>query len=85
MWPRLPHRNLEEAAVDHAAKMRRTYGLISAGDVAGLGDLVADGFVEHRAYPDSIPTRRGRSTTSEPCSRPPGPQHDRLVAAGDKA
>jgi steroid delta-isomerase-like uncharacterized protein len=34
--------------VDHAATMRRTYELISAGDLAGFGDLVAEDFVEHQ-------------------------------------
>jgi predicted ester cyclase len=37
--------------VDHAATMRKTYELISAGDIAGFGDLVADDFVEHQGGP----------------------------------
>ena len=34
--------------MDHAATMRSTYELISAGDFAGFGDLVAEDFVEHQ-------------------------------------
>ncbi|WP_167305811.1 hypothetical protein [Nocardioides euryhalodurans] len=33
--------------MDHTATMRNTYELISAGDLAGFGDLVADDFVDH--------------------------------------
>jgi steroid delta-isomerase-like uncharacterized protein len=58
MRPRGSHRN-EEAAVDHAATMRRTYELISAGDVAGFGDLVADGFVDHQGGPGFAPDKEG--------------------------
>ena len=42
--------------MDHAATMRKTYELISAGDVDGFGDLVADDFVEHQGgagFPDT--------------------------------
>jgi steroid delta-isomerase-like uncharacterized protein len=45
--------------VDHAVTMRRTYELISAGDVAGFGDLVADGFVEHQGGPGFAPDKEG--------------------------
>jgi len=45
--------------VDHAATMRRTYELISAGDIAGFGDLVADGFVEHQGGPGFAPDKEG--------------------------
>ena len=34
--------------MDHAATMRSTYELITAGDIARFGDLVADDFVEHQ-------------------------------------
>ena len=34
--------------VDHAATMRSTYELITAGDIARFADLVADDFVEHQ-------------------------------------
>ena len=37
--------------MDHAATMRRLYELISAGDIDGFGDLVADDFVEHDELP----------------------------------
>ena len=43
----------------HAATMRRTYELISAGDVAGFGDLVADDFVDHQGQPGYPPTKEG--------------------------
>jgi steroid delta-isomerase-like uncharacterized protein len=39
--------------------MRRTYELISAGDVAGFGDLVADGFVDHQGGPGFAPDKEG--------------------------
>lgn len=45
--------------MDHAATMRRTYELISAGDIAGFGDLVADGFVEHEGGPGFAPDKQG--------------------------
>jgi ketosteroid isomerase-like protein len=45
--------------VDHAATMRNTYERISAGDIAGFGDLVADDFVEHRGGPGLLPTKEG--------------------------
>ena len=45
--------------MDHAATMRRTYELISAGDVAGFGDLVADDFVDHQGGPGFPPDKEG--------------------------
>jgi steroid delta-isomerase-like uncharacterized protein len=45
--------------VDNAATMRRTYELISAGDIAGFGDLVADGFVDHEDTPGFAPDKDG--------------------------
>lgn len=45
--------------MDHAATMRRSYELISAGDIAGFGDLVADGFVEHEGGPGFAPDKQG--------------------------
>jgi steroid delta-isomerase-like uncharacterized protein len=45
--------------VDHAATMRSTYELISAGDLAGFGDLVADDFVEHQGGPGFPTTKEG--------------------------
>lgn len=46
-------------AVDHAATMRSTYELISAGDIAGFGELVADDFVEHEEIPGLPATKDG--------------------------
>jgi steroid delta-isomerase-like uncharacterized protein len=45
--------------MDHEATMRRCYELISAGDVDGFGDLLADDFVEHEETPGLEPTRDG--------------------------
>ncbi len=45
--------------MDHAATMRSTYERISAGDIAGFGDLVADDFVEHQGAPGLPPTKEG--------------------------
>jgi steroid delta-isomerase-like uncharacterized protein len=45
--------------MDHAATMRRAYDLINAGDIAGFGELVADGFVEHEELPGLEPTKEG--------------------------
>jgi predicted ester cyclase len=45
--------------VDNATTMRSTYERISAGDIAGFGDLVADDFVEHQGGPGLPPTKQG--------------------------
>ena len=37
--------------MDHAATMRRLYELISAGDIDGFGEHVAEAFVEHEETP----------------------------------
>jgi steroid delta-isomerase-like uncharacterized protein len=37
--------------MNHASTMRRLYELLSAGDIDGFGDLVADDFVEHEDTP----------------------------------
>ena len=47
------------ATVDHATTMRNAYERISAGDVAGFGDLVADDFVEHEEVPGLPTTKAG--------------------------
>jgi steroid delta-isomerase-like uncharacterized protein len=52
-------RDDRRATVDHAATMRNTYELISAGDIAGFGDLVADDFVEHQGGPGFPATKEG--------------------------
>ena len=33
--------------MDYEATMRSFYELISAGDIDGFGEMLADGFVEH--------------------------------------
>jgi hypothetical protein len=38
----------EGVPVDHAVTMRSTYERINKADIAGVGDLVADDFVEHQ-------------------------------------
>jgi len=45
--------------MDHAATVRRMYDLLSAGDVEGFGDLLADDFVEHEVSPGLEPTKEG--------------------------
>lgn len=45
--------------MDHAATMRRLYELISAGDVDGFGELLADDFVDHEENPGFAPTKQG--------------------------
>jgi steroid delta-isomerase-like uncharacterized protein len=45
--------------VDHAGTMRSAYERISAGDIAGFGDLVAEDFVEHEVGPGEPPTKEG--------------------------
>ena len=45
--------------MDHAATTRRMYELLSAGDVDGFGDLLADDFIEHEETPDLAPTKDG--------------------------
>jgi steroid delta-isomerase-like uncharacterized protein len=45
--------------MDHATTMQRTYALISAGDIDGFGELLADGFVEHEETPGLAPTKEG--------------------------
>jgi steroid delta-isomerase-like uncharacterized protein len=50
---------LKGATVDNASTMRSTYERISAGDLAGFGELVADDFVEHDEVPGHPPTKEG--------------------------
>jgi steroid delta-isomerase-like uncharacterized protein len=45
--------------MDHAATMRHVYDLISAGDIDGFGELVAEDFVEHEETPGLEPTKEG--------------------------
>lgn len=45
--------------MDHTATVRRLYELVSAGDIDGFGDLLADDFVEHEELPGGAPTKRG--------------------------
>ena len=45
--------------MDHAATIRRMYDLLSAGDIDGFGDLIADDFVEHEETPGLEPTKDG--------------------------
>ena len=45
--------------MDHAATMRRMYDLLSAGDIDGFGDLIADDFVEHEEAPGLEPSKDG--------------------------
>jgi steroid delta-isomerase-like uncharacterized protein len=45
--------------MDHAATVRRMYELLSAGDIDGFGDLIADDFVEHDEVPGFEPSKEG--------------------------
>lgn len=45
--------------MDHAATLRRFYALVNAGDVDGLGELLAGDFVEHEVAPGLEPTKDG--------------------------
>ena len=45
--------------MDHAATMRHFYELISAGDIEGFGDLLADDFIEHEETPGLAPNKDG--------------------------
>jgi steroid delta-isomerase-like uncharacterized protein len=39
--------------------MRRSYEFLTAHDVDGFGDLLADDFIEHEGFPDLPPTKDG--------------------------
>lgn len=45
--------------MNHSATMRRSYELISEGDIDGFGRLLAAGFVEHQEAPGLPPTKEG--------------------------
>jgi steroid delta-isomerase-like uncharacterized protein len=45
--------------MDHEATMRRFYEFLSAHDVDGFGDLLADDLIEHEAFPGFPPTKEG--------------------------
>ena len=45
--------------MDHASTMSRLYELISAGDIDGFGDHVAENFVEHEEVPGLERSKRG--------------------------
>lgn len=45
--------------MQNEATMKRLYELISAGDIDGFGEHVADDFVEHEETPGFAPTKDG--------------------------
>jgi steroid delta-isomerase-like uncharacterized protein len=45
--------------MDHTATIQRMFEFINAGDVDGLGSMMADDFVEHEELPGLAPTREG--------------------------
>jgi steroid delta-isomerase-like uncharacterized protein len=45
--------------MDHASTMKRLYELVSAGDVDGFGEHVADDFVEHEELPGLERSKEG--------------------------
>ena len=59
--------------MDHAVTMGRLYELISAGDIDGLGDCVADDFVEHEEMPGLEPSKEGVKRSSTCTGRRPRP------------
>lgn len=48
--------------MDHAATARSLYDLVSAGDIDGFADNLADDFVEHEETPGLAPTKEGVKT-----------------------
>ena len=48
--------------MDHATTARRLYELLSAGDVDGFGELLADDFIEHEDLPGLAPSKDGVKT-----------------------
>jgi steroid delta-isomerase-like uncharacterized protein len=57
--PDRSHEPAKEDSMDHASTMRRLYELISAGDIDGFGDLVAEDFVEHEETPGLERSKEG--------------------------
>jgi len=45
--------------MDHAATARLVYERISAGDIDGFGDGIAEDFVEHEQFPGLDPDKEG--------------------------
>ena len=45
--------------MNHDATMKRLYELISAGDIDGFGEHLAEGFVEHEETPGFEPSKEG--------------------------
>ena len=45
--------------MDHATTIRRMYELISAGEIDGFGDLIAEDLVEHEEVPGFESTKDG--------------------------
>ena len=73
--------------MDHAATMRNTYERINAGDIAGFGDLVADGFVEHQGAQGFPPTKEGTLDFFRTLQAAFPDMHmtvEDLIASGDK-
>jgi steroid delta-isomerase-like uncharacterized protein len=50
---------VQGGTMDHAATMRRMYEALSAGDVDGFGDTIAEDFVDHEELPGLAPTKEG--------------------------
>ncbi len=47
------------SSTDHAATARRLYQLISAGDIGGFANHLADDFIDHEETPGLTPTKSG--------------------------
>lgn len=74
--------------MDHPTTMRDTYTRLNAGDLAGLGDLLADDFVEHERGPGFPPTKEGVLGLFRTMLAAFPDMHmdvEDLIASGDKA
>jgi steroid delta-isomerase-like uncharacterized protein len=75
--------------VDNSMTMRSAYERINAGDIAGFGELMADGFVEHEIVePGMPPTKDGVLAFFESLRTSFPDMHmqaEDVIAADDKA
>jgi steroid delta-isomerase-like uncharacterized protein len=73
--------------MDHTETTRRIYGLITAGDIDGFAEFVADDFVEHEETPGFEPSREGVKAlfTMYKAAFPDlGMEAEDIIVSGDK-
>jgi steroid delta-isomerase-like uncharacterized protein len=73
--------------MDHAATARSLYDFVSAGDIDGFADHLADDFVEHEETPGLAPTKQGVQAffRMQLAAFPDLQMHvEDIVASGDK-